>query len=137
MKTRRGHSLVEMLVVLIIVGILIAVIVPAVQRARESARMTDCIQRQAELAKAVHMHVSDDPYGRFPGYRAFGADGTTVVGWAPQLFEYIGRKDMPANMAEPTHIEALVCPSDPGPRDSPRLNYVVNGLAFHGLTQCP
>ena len=124
---KAGHSLIEMLVVLIVVGILIAVVVPAIQRARESARMGDCINRQAQLAKAVHMHVTDDPYGRFPGYRAFGSDGTTVVGYAPQLFEYLGRSDLPANPAEPSYIDALVCPSNQGPKDMPRLNYVVNG----------
>ena len=125
MKTRHAHSLIEMLVVLIIVGVLIAVVVPAVQRARESARMADCIHRQGQLTKAVHMHIADEPYGRFPGFRAFAADGTTTIGWAPQVFEYLGRGDLDPTQA--TYIETLVCASDQGPKDNPRLNYVVNG----------
>ena len=123
--TRKAHSLIELLVVLIIVGVLIAIIVPAVQRSREAARMAQCIHNQAQLAKAVHMHLADEPYGRYPGYRAFGADGTTVIGWAPQVFEYLGRSDL--NPTQATYIDVLVCPSNQGPKDQPRLNYVVNG----------
>ena len=124
---RPAHSLIEMLVVLIVVTVLIAIIVPAVQRARESARMAQCINHQAQLAKAVHMHVADEPYGRFPGYRAFAADGTTAIGWAPQVFEYLGKNDVPADPAQGTYVELLVCPSNQGPKDAARLNYVVNG----------
>ena len=124
---RSAHSLIEMLVVLIIVGILIAIIVPAVQRARESARMAQCIHNQGQLAKAVHLHLSDEPYGRFPGYRAFASDGTTTIGWAPQVFEYLSNSNQPHNPGEAAFIEVLTCPSDQGPTDTPRLNYVVNG----------
>ena len=125
MKDRKGHTLIELLVVLIIVGILIALIVPAVQRSRESARQAQCIHNQGQLAKAVHLYLTDDPYGRFPGYRAFAADGATVIGWAPQVFKYLGRSDL--NPTQATYVEVLVCPSDHGPKTTPRLNYVVNG----------
>ncbi|MCG8586454.1 MAG: DUF1559 domain-containing protein [Pirellulales bacterium] len=127
MKLRNAHSLIEMLVVLIIVGILIAIIVLAVQRARESARMAQCIHNQGQLANAIHMHLVNEPYGRFPGYRAFAADGTTQVGWAPQIFEYLGKSNLPADPTQATYVESLVCPSDQGPQDSARLSYVVNG----------
>jgi hypothetical protein len=73
------------------------------------------------------MHLADEPYGRFPGYRAFGADGATVIGWAPQVFEYLGKSNQPNDPAQATFIEVLICPSDQGPKDTPRLNYVVNG----------
>ena len=116
-----------MLVVLIIVGVLIAIIVPAVQRARESTRQAQCIHYQGQLAKAVHMHIAHEPYGRFPGYRAFASDGTTVVGWAPQVFDYLGKSDLPADPNAAKYLEILVCPSNQGPKDRPRLNYVVNG----------
>lgn len=127
MKKRHAHSLIEMLVVLIIVGVLIAIAIPAVQRARESTRQAQCVHNQGQLAKAVHMHISEEPYGRFPGYRAFAADGTTVIGWAPQLFANLGRNDLPADPTQATFVELLVCPSDQGPTNTPRLSYVVNG----------
>lgn len=124
---RRAHSLVEMLVVLIIVGILIAIAVPAIQRTRESARQAQCVHNQGQLAKAVHLHIAHEPYGRFPGYRAFASDGATVIGWAPQVFEYLGRDDLPEDPTQATYVELLVCPSDHRPKNAPRLNYVVNG----------
>lgn len=125
MKSRTGHSLIEMLVVLIIVGVLIAIVVPAVQRSRESARQAQCIHNQGQLAKAIHLHLADEPYGRFPGFRAFASDGTTQLGWAAQVAEHLGRSDL--DLVQPTYVEVLVCPSNQGPQDSPRLNYVVNG----------
>ena len=124
---RYAHTLIELLVVLVIVGILIAVTVPAIQRARASARQAQCIQQQGQLSKAVHLHLADEPYGRFPGFRGFAADGTTVASWVPQLFEYLGRRDVNGAASNPTYVELLVCPSDHGPTDAPRLSYVVNG----------
>ncbi|MCG8584393.1 MAG: DUF1559 domain-containing protein, partial [Pirellulales bacterium] len=122
---RNAHSLIEMLVVLIIVGLLIAIIVPAVQRSREAARQAQCISHQAELAKAVHMFVAADARGNFPGFRYQASDGGETVGWASQVFKYLGRSDLDPTQA--TFIDVLVCPSDQGPRSNPRMNYVANG----------
>ncbi|MCG8584896.1 MAG: type II secretion system GspH family protein, partial [Pirellulales bacterium] len=123
---RNAHSLIEMLVVLIVVSILIAILVPAVQRSRESARMAQCISNQGELTKAVQLYVAADRFGHYPGYRASTGDGD-VIGWAAQLFEYLGRSDLSADPTQATYVEVLVCPSDSGPRNVARLNYVVNG----------
>ena len=124
MKQRNAHSLIEMLVVLIIVGVLMAIIIPAVQRSRESARMAQCISQQGEWAKAVHLHIAADRFGRYPGYRKSTGDGD-MIGWTAMLLKYIGRSDL--DPAQPTYLESLVCASDSGPRNTPRLNYVVNG----------
>ena len=127
-KMRNAHSLIEMLVVLIIVGVLIAIIVPAVQRSRESARMAQCISHQGELTKAVQMYVTADRFGRYPGYRYQqdpSDEDSPVIGWAAQVFKYLGRNDLDPEQA--SFIEVLACPSDSGPRDTPRMNYVVNG----------
>lgn len=124
MNDRKGHSLIEMLVVLIIVGVLVAVTVPAVQRSRESARRTQCVNHQSELAKAVGMYAARDTHGHYPGFRALSGD-TTEIGWAPQIFSFLGRNDLDGTQA--SFIEVLACPSDQSPRTSARLNYVVNG----------
>jgi prepilin-type N-terminal cleavage/methylation domain-containing protein len=54
--TRRGFTLVELLVVMIIIAILIAILLPAVQAARESARSTSSKNnlRQIQLATLNH-----------------------------------------------------------------------------------
>ncbi|MCG8585025.1 MAG: DUF1559 domain-containing protein [Pirellulales bacterium] len=124
-SARHAHSLIEMLVVLIIVGVLVAIIVPAVSRSRESARQTQCIKNQGQLAQAVQMYTINDMRGNFPGYRLQSSDDGSVVGWAAQIFSYLGRNDL--DPAQPVYIEVLTCPSDQGPTNQPRINYVVNG----------
>ncbi|MCG8587452.1 MAG: DUF1559 domain-containing protein, partial [Pirellulales bacterium] len=124
MTNRTAHSLIEMLVVLIIVGVLAAITVPAVQRSRESARRAQCISHEGDLTKAVQMYTTRDANGRFPGFRALAAD-TPEISWAAQVFSFLGRNDLDGT--QPTFVEVLACPSDQGPRNVPRLNYVVNG----------
>jgi len=62
--TRRGVTLVELLVVVAIVGTLVGLLLPAVQAARESSRRTSCGNnlRQISLATANH----ESARGRYP-----------------------------------------------------------------------
>ncbi len=63
-EVRAGFTLVELLVVIAIIGILVAMLMPAVQRARESARRTECLNNLHQLAIASHQYA--DSHRSFP-----------------------------------------------------------------------
>ena len=126
--SRRGLTLVELLVVIAVVGILVALLLPAVQAARESARRTHCANNLKQLIVAAH-HCHNTN-GRFPpafilvptNNRSF-AGGTTL--WV-ELFPYLGEHNLQwawdysdyrnnlrggRNATSAHVIEVLLCPS--------------------------
>jgi len=56
--TRRGFSLVELLVVVAIIGVLVSLLLPAVQATREAARRGACAHNLVQLIMAVHHYES-------------------------------------------------------------------------------
>jgi prepilin-type N-terminal cleavage/methylation domain-containing protein/prepilin-type processing-associated H-X9-DG protein len=128
-RMRGGFSLIELLVVIAIIAVLIALILPAVQKVREAANRTSCLNNMKQIALAAHNY--HDTFNMFPtgGHLSdFVGDrptkGTTL--WI-QLFPYFEQDNLQKvwdpidnrnnvkggrNAITAQVIKILLCPSD-------------------------
>jgi len=74
-KPLHGFTLIELLVVISIIALLIAILLPALGAARESARRSQCLANQKQMATATTAFAADDKKGRLiPARRDTGGN---------------------------------------------------------------
>src|SRR5262249_22897268 len=131
-RTRRGFTLVELLVSIAIIGVLLALLLPAVQKVREAANRMACANNLKQIALATHNF--HDTHQKFPT----GARLPVDVGGRPtggtnlfvELLPYFEQDNLykkwdyndnrnnvkrGRNATQAQVIKLLLCPSDPLP----------------------
>ncbi len=145
LPTRRGFTLVELLVVMGIIGLLMGLTLPAVQQARVSMAKTDCQSRLRQIGLALQHHAGvqgvfppscaiDDPHADGAAYGiAYGDEirvGPTGFGWGAYLLPYLEQQALysqfdwtepcwsPGNSAAARmKVDVFLCPAATGGSD--------------------
>lgn len=98
---KRGFTLIELLVVIAVIAILAALLLPVVDKAKEAARKTDCINNLVQINAALRMYADDHADA------IQGTNGDRIYfTYKDSLGPYLARAGADTNDA------IFICPSD-------------------------
>lgn len=128
LASRPAFTLIELLVVIAIIAVLIALLVPAVQKVREAAARTQCLNNLRQVGIALHSFEGANKSFPMPTYPV----GTTGDGWSmhARLLPYIEQENIHRNIrfglsyaAQPAitaqRVPVYLCPSENNDRPRP------------------
>ncbi len=117
-----GFTLIELLVVITIIGILMSLLLPAVNRIRETARQTQCMNNLRQIAMAVINFET----GRRHIPHSYDWTGPSQRGWITEILPQLEQQPLfdqfkllefnlrheDAHFVREAQLETLMCPSD-------------------------
>src|SRR6516165_5053942 len=109
-RTRRGFTIVELLVVVSIIAMLMALLIPAVMRGVINARRAQCSNNERQIGLGVQLYASRTQL--MPPALSLAPDGKSTFGWVQRMYAYVGRGDLTASPYTPVNISLVICPSD-------------------------
>lgn len=142
-SSRRGFTLVELLIVIAIIGTLIGLLLPAINAARERARQAECLNNQKQIALAMQSFATSGK-GEFPGFvddiqiTSGSTNAVLAAPWTVKLLAQLDNQTLRDQIltdsdgagfpyAQPPKVAVFNCPSDANTNPTVgTLTYVVN-----------